>query len=185
MLQSLLMIAFGLKSHCERREPPVYELVIATGGAKLTEVPAGAKPLDRSRLSPGSPMRGPMELLVLTLSRFVDRPIVDYTALKASESEYRFDAREVAAEVQQGARPAPSIFSAVQQQLGLKLQPLNAADDQNSGDGPRMRTPSFVANSAARACNSLLKGSTVSDRSKESAGVPSVRNHSSKPAGEM
>jgi uncharacterized protein (TIGR03435 family) len=128
MLQTLLADRFHLKLHRERRELPVYELVVAKGGPKFTEVPAGAKPLDR-QLSPGAPTRGTMEFVLAMVFRFADRPIVDRTGLKASEYEFRFNAREVAAEVQQGARPAPSIFSAVQQQLGLRLQPAKALVD--------------------------------------------------------
>jgi uncharacterized protein (TIGR03435 family) len=88
MLQTLLADRFRLRLHRERRELPVYELVVAKSGPKLTEVPAGAKPLDR-QLYAGAPTRGTMELVIAIVSRFVDRPIVDRTGLKPSEHEFR------------------------------------------------------------------------------------------------
>jgi uncharacterized protein (TIGR03435 family) len=47
MLQGLLQERFQLASHSEQRDTPIYELVVAKGGPKLTphvDLPAGADP---------------------------------------------------------------------------------------------------------------------------------------------
>ena len=56
MQQSLLADRFHLKAHFETRVLPVYELVPAKGGLKITEVPAPPerKPGDQpTRIRPG------------------------------------------------------------------------------------------------------------------------------------
>ena len=101
MEQSLLADRFHLKAHFETRVLPVYELVPANGGLKITEVPAPPerKPVDPpvdpgDRLAPGTAMTTPGSngLLVLNgraikmqlLARIIgsdigDRPIVNHT----------------------------------------------------------------------------------------------------------
>jgi uncharacterized protein (TIGR03435 family) len=64
----LLAGRFRLKVHREQKELAVYELTVAEGGPKLTEVPAGAQPIDRGAA------RSSMELLIAVLTPPVDRP---------------------------------------------------------------------------------------------------------------
>jgi uncharacterized protein (TIGR03435 family) len=121
MLRGLLAERFHLKYHREQKVLPVYELVIANGGPKLKVVRADAKPLDRSHLGPNGPVRAPIQMIITVLSEFVDQAIVDKTGLPAAQYEYTFDTREQNSELRYG-RPVPSIFRALQDQLGLKLQ---------------------------------------------------------------
>jgi uncharacterized protein (TIGR03435 family) len=147
MMQSLLADRFQLKVHREIKQVPDYELVVAKGGPKMTEgngngldVPNGrdGKPITGSFLRVGS-AKGGMEVQVraysmeqvanfLTQSHVgVDHRVVDKTQLTGKYS-FTLDFSPA-----QGVGPAgeaapsdvsqPSIFTALQEQLGLKLQP--------------------------------------------------------------
>jgi bla regulator protein blaR1 len=122
MEQSLLADRFKLKVHFETREMPVYALVIAKGGPKLTAANDG----ESSRLS----MHGnEMTATATTLDQWIHNPflggrmVVDQTGLKGT---YDFTLTWSEQSVASGAGPEsgtdpPSLFTAVQEQLGLKL----------------------------------------------------------------
>ena len=124
MEQSLLADRFKLKVHFETREMPMYALVIAKGGPKLTP----AKDGESSRLS----MHGnEMTATATTLDQWIHNPflggrmVMDRTGLKGT---YDFTLTWSEQSVASGAGPesgtdAPSLFTAVQEQLGLKLVP--------------------------------------------------------------
>jgi uncharacterized protein (TIGR03435 family) len=140
----LLADRFHLVSHRETREMSRYKLVIAKGGPKLS--PAQKPPeykddeerkaavekqlnakLEAMRRTPraGSFRRfgssGTMANLAESLSTYVDRPVMDATGLEGSYSyslEWSPDESSAAAD-----NPLPSIFVALQEQLGLKLEP--------------------------------------------------------------
>jgi uncharacterized protein (TIGR03435 family) len=52
----------------------------------------------------------------------LDRPVIDKTGLPDVLYEFSWDARELIQEIRAVGKPAPSIFSIVQDQLGLKLE---------------------------------------------------------------
>jgi uncharacterized protein (TIGR03435 family) len=125
MLQALLEERFQLKLHREIREMPVYALVVAKNGPKLhaakvegeTEI-GGA---DGHRFS-GKGVTMKMFAGALSRSQPWDRPILDMTGLTGAFDISLDFARD------DGAAPAdsaagPSIFAALQEQLGLKLEP--------------------------------------------------------------
>jgi uncharacterized protein (TIGR03435 family) len=131
MLQKLLVDRFGLKVHRERRELPVYFMQIAKGGPKLK--PA-AKPDDGT----GQHFRGEGNVAILeytstNMSDFVlgesfvlDRPLVDHTGLTGKyDFTLRYNFRETAAGGDSTA--VPGLFTAVQEQLGLKFVPTKAS----------------------------------------------------------
>ena len=143
MFQAILTERFGLKVHHETRELPVYQLVVAKGGPKMTL----SKPrVEDSSVVPGDPgvlnsSRGRetgrgtlMEFLAEDLSDALGRRVVDHTRLTG---RYDFDltwtpddsAAAMAGNAASGAAPGPSIFTAVQEQLGLKLEPVKAPVD--------------------------------------------------------
>ena len=132
MLQSLLEERFKLKLHRERKEEPVYELVIANGGSKLQEATDSVKQQRRGlRMGRGqlSGTAAPVSILVNQLSQQLGRSVIDKTGLAG---EYDFDLKWAPDSSQSQAGlpdtepppdPAgPSIFTAVQEQLGLKLE---------------------------------------------------------------
>jgi len=130
MLQTLLADRFKLAVHREGRDQPIYALVIGKSGPKLHESPAeDTGPPDRKRNGSGFVFkRAPMASLALILSQQVGRTVVDKTGLSG-----RYDfTLEYALEPNgrgrsEGAEPAPStdglpsVFTALQEQVGLKL----------------------------------------------------------------
>jgi uncharacterized protein (TIGR03435 family) len=118
MVQALLEDRFELKTHREKKEFPVYALRVSPGGLKMTEVPSDrdveqpeAKPaqtftrqgsgrgisLDLGRGSSFNFADNRFEAKKLTmasvagmLERFLERPVVDLTALSGSY-DFAFD----------------------------------------------------------------------------------------------
>jgi len=128
LLQALLIDRFGLKSHTETRVMPVYELIIAKGGPKMLVYPA---PPERSADTRSPQVRGyPMMRMAATTGRFaevlsslVDRTVVDRTGLtERYDILFTFSplTAEGQAEKQDGV--PPDLFTAIQEQLGLKLK---------------------------------------------------------------
>src|SRR5258706_9093095 len=134
MLQALLADRFKLSFHSETREIPVYALVIAKNGLKLREAKLGdtypnglkcfgGRPCGAGELT--EPEKGMsvgqgilISALVEDLSRELGgRIVVDRTGLK---SKYDFTLQLPPEESQ------AAIFSAFEEQLGLKLESKNA-----------------------------------------------------------
>ena len=126
----LLEDRFHLKVHRETRELPIYRLVVAKGGVKMIEVKEGETRPHRPSISPQpSHLQGwgcPVAQLADFLSgTYLNEPIVDATGLTG---KYDFDLKWTADPTQaylrdEAADPAgPSLFAALQEQLGLKLE---------------------------------------------------------------
>lgn len=181
MMLRLLEERFGLKYHRESRQLPIYALVVAKGGPKLTEskpgeampgpdgrtgrpgdltatpgvTPSGSGSMAKFDGSPGMRNRpvigegmkmdaggiqsrgGNTAFLAHALSGIVGRSVVDKTGLTG---KYDFSLnwtpdqsmREVEGGPQGEAPPdavGPSIFTALQEQLGLKLESQKGAVD--------------------------------------------------------
>jgi uncharacterized protein (TIGR03435 family) len=143
MLQALLADRFGLTIHRENRALPSYELVIGKGGAKVKEsADAGACPelKDQTRDHPcgGFSIRNRREVfgervtmkqLADTLSFFVSRTVLDKSGLKGFYdvrlSWTPDEGQRRGAESPDAVAPednGPSIFTALQEQAGLKLE---------------------------------------------------------------
>jgi uncharacterized protein (TIGR03435 family) len=129
MLQSLLKDRFQLTVHRETRKMSAYDLVVAKGGPKMAVYPAPAK---AAPSNPGSPMLGgtmTMAQLAQVISRVVGKPVFDRTGLAERYNFFLSFARLSleTGDVSNGGRPdlggAPDLFTAVQEQLGLKLEP--------------------------------------------------------------
>jgi uncharacterized protein (TIGR03435 family) len=138
MLQALLAERCKLVSHRETRDVAVYGLYVVRSGHKLrarTEGDGG-KPL--SMLFQGANLPGrnvPVSLLADGLQKAVlDRPVIDKTGLQGTfdfDLSWRPDASQFGG--RGGTMPAASdpdradIFTALQEQLGLRLQPEKGA----------------------------------------------------------
>jgi bla regulator protein blaR1 len=131
MLRSLLSERFKLKVHSETREMPIYELVAAKDGPKMDAL----KPIDTA----GSGMswgKGDVRVAASLQDAFQmapfgleGRPVVNKTGLTGT---YRFTLKwnpppmpgaNVAAQPAADSEPEASIFTVIQEQLGLKLVP--------------------------------------------------------------
>jgi uncharacterized protein (TIGR03435 family) len=158
MLQRLLAEKLKVQIHHESKDVPAYDLVVAEGGLKLKPgealdparlefssqrgnyptipdgVPAMAIAMDSGRARLRSRQEPPF-VLAKVLSGPAGRPIVDKTGVTARyDFVLDFDLRLAAGQAPKQAAaplddPAPSLFDAVQQQLGLKLVESKTAVD--------------------------------------------------------
>jgi uncharacterized protein (TIGR03435 family) len=133
-IESLLADRFQLRIHKETREEQVYFLVVAKNGPKFKESKFDESDLGKGMM-PGLQMRphqltgtsADIHLLAEELSRRLTRKVIDQTGLNG---EYNFDLRWAPdAAAGDSAPDGPSIFTAVQEQLGLKLESGNAPVD--------------------------------------------------------
>jgi uncharacterized protein (TIGR03435 family) len=131
MLQTLLGEEFKLRTHRETREYPVYAMVVANRGAKLkkSEAPEFDVKVRRRHLEfHRQSMSGLVRFLYnprATAQPAADRPVVDRTGLDGL-FDFVLDWTQEPLEYDSApgpALPGPSIFTAMEQQLGLKLQP--------------------------------------------------------------
>ncbi len=135
LLQALLTQSFKLILHAETQNLSAFDLLVGPGGSKLQ--PQSGE-MRRIRLGRGelTSEGSPLDPLVNQLSIRLGRTVVDKTGLKGNYSfslHWTPDAEEVERLKQQGfaesGMPAPSeagtpdLLTAVQQQLGLKLEP--------------------------------------------------------------
>jgi uncharacterized protein (TIGR03435 family) len=124
MLQELLADRFKLKVHHETKELPVYALAIAKGGLKIKESQdaAGAGLTMRMGQNGGWQIDGhgmAIESLTMSLTNEVGRLIVDKTGLTG---KYDITLKWTPDSQQGTADSGPSIFAALEEQLGLKLE---------------------------------------------------------------
>ena len=126
MMQALLADRFKLRIRRETRELAVYNLVIAKGGIKMKEAP----PTERSSYSMGlGRINGDamqIDNLAFSLSNPVGRLIIDKTGLTG---KYQVSLNWAWNDEPGSGDTGPSIFTALQEQLGLKLEPAKAPID--------------------------------------------------------
>ncbi|HEY3740496.1 MAG TPA: TIGR03435 family protein [Bryobacteraceae bacterium] len=119
-LQALLTSRFQLKFHWETRVKEGYALSVGKSGAKLA---VSTSSTDRPRSHMGHNNLGckgcEMSGLAALLTNLLERPVVDETALDGQfDFELNFDRED---SVQPDKPGRPSVFTAVKEQLGLKL----------------------------------------------------------------
>jgi uncharacterized protein (TIGR03435 family) len=144
MLKTLLTERFALKVHTEQKEVDAYALIVARSdgrlGPKLQKwdgtcngKPAPPAPPNATGprcsaffRSPGLVMRGvPMTVVTNMLSlpiTTLGRPVVDKTGL-TGEWDFDLEVSFAPPNPNAGDTSAPSLFVALQEQLGLKLEP--------------------------------------------------------------
>jgi uncharacterized protein (TIGR03435 family) len=126
MLQRLLAERFQLVLHHEPKERSFLALSVGKKGSKLQAVPEDTpNPPSTSIAGRIASKRMPMSILTLLLSRFTGKPVVDMTGLTGYYEIHLEWTPEPLAPT--GATPVseqsgPSVYSAVQDQLGLKLE---------------------------------------------------------------
>jgi uncharacterized protein (TIGR03435 family) len=119
MLQALLADRFKLRIHRETKEMPIYALVVAKGGFKLKEsqAPVTMWSSGGNRITITA---GQIDNLAFGLSGVVDRIVVNQSGITG-----KYDiALKWTPDDQQGTPDAgPTLFTALDEQLGLKLVP--------------------------------------------------------------
>ncbi len=134
-IQVLLADRLELKTHLETRNTSIYNLVVAKGGLKMKPIPVPPAPADGSAPAPLPPVdiqahgsRHGLEFVgtnaVLrsvtgSLSAMMEAPVIDKTGLTGAYDFTLQFGREWSAN---DPESYPSIFTAVQEQLGLKLE---------------------------------------------------------------
>jgi uncharacterized protein (TIGR03435 family) len=137
-IRVLLAERFDLKMHLEPRNTLSYNLIVAKGGAKLQIVPAPPPPTNGDAPAPAASTstvditahgsqhglelvgaHASMRAITGTLSSMVQAPVIDQTGLTGTYNFTLQIGREWSAN---DPDSWPSIFTAVQEQLGLKLE---------------------------------------------------------------
>jgi uncharacterized protein (TIGR03435 family) len=134
-IRVLLTERFGLKMHLETRNSSIYNLVLAKSGVKMQVAPAPPPPANGEAAPPPPPSNvqahgsqhglefvgtnAPMRAITATLSSMVEAPVLDKTGLADTYNYTLQFGRDWSAN---DPDSWPSIFTAVQEQLGLKLE---------------------------------------------------------------
>jgi uncharacterized protein (TIGR03435 family) len=130
MLQILLVERFNFKFHREQKEMPVYAMIVEKGGAKFKESPNDEVFVGNhgvhGRNQNLSASHMTMESLANEIGNtFVDRPVIDRTGLNGTYDfkieatpEFRYNRDPQSEDI--------SVFSAIREQLGLRLDPQKA-----------------------------------------------------------
>lgn len=132
MLRSLLADRLKLQVSHATKDAPAFALVVAKGGPKLKEAPPPDPKVKTGYSMSAGPngatltMDGrPISDLTSLLSAILRKPVVDQTGLKGT---YAFTLQYSGAEASADNGP-PSIFTALQEQLGLRLENTTAPVD--------------------------------------------------------
>ena len=139
-IRVLLAERLGLKTHLETRSTSIFNLVVAKGGVKMQTVPLPPPPAAGEAPPPRPPAdvkaqgsqygleflgsNAPMQAIAGALSSMVEAPVVDKTGLTGTYNYTLQFGREWSAT---DPESWPSIFTAVQEQLGLKLEAVHEA----------------------------------------------------------
>jgi uncharacterized protein (TIGR03435 family) len=128
MLQTLLVDRFKIKFHRETRDVPGLALVVGKDGSKLVEAKAEEQP--NFSMAPVKGQKVPIGTITNFLSLRLGRIVVDKTGLRGLYNftlDWKPDETELAPNgVAAGAPPSeqagPSLTTALQEQLGLRLE---------------------------------------------------------------
>jgi len=119
-LQSLLTDRFHLVYHRETKEHPAYDLLVAKNGPKLTPHANDREGTSSQGRNGVFHMTG-SDLTMAGFSSFLaghlDRPVIDRTGISG-----RYDVKLDWSSQEGGEATLPSIFSALQEQVGLRLE---------------------------------------------------------------
>ena len=134
-IRALLADRLGLKMHLETRNTAIYELTLAKGGVKMQLVPPPPAPAPGEPAPPLPPAdvqahggqhglefvgtNAYMRAITGALSSMVEAPVLDKTGLTGTYNYTLQFGREWSA---RDPDSYPSIFTAVQDQMGLKLE---------------------------------------------------------------
>jgi uncharacterized protein (TIGR03435 family) len=126
MAQALLADRFKLEVHRETREMPVYALLPAKGGLKLSQTGPPSDDWVRTQIGRGRLVskQMPTAQLLSILGGILNREVLDESGIKGVfDIALDWAPDDVAANpATSGGAVKPSIFTALQEQAGLKLE---------------------------------------------------------------
>jgi bla regulator protein BlaR1 len=127
MVISLLAERFNLQLKSESQNLPIYDLVVASSGAKLAQTPVtppppsfngeaiiGVKTLITKQANEVTVTNGPVSALAGFLSQMLNRKVVDKTGLKGPY--------DITLRLTRGQDATAGLSDSMQEQLGLRLQ---------------------------------------------------------------
>lgn len=127
-VQAMLKDRFQLQLHRDTRIGPIYSLVIAKGGIKSSGLSATQSPQKGINAGQGTMLgeAASMTQLAYKLSRLLQRHVVDNTGLEGNydfKLQWTPDLGSPAPDGQTGEDSSgPSLFTAIREQLGLRLE---------------------------------------------------------------
>jgi uncharacterized protein (TIGR03435 family) len=139
MVRSLLTDRFGLKTHHEEREMNIYTVTVARGGPKIKKSQSDPNGLpdqngnNRNGVRRMNFKNNSIEEFALGMQFFLDRPVVDKTGLPGKwdfDLTWTYDDTRVT-----DPNAPPGLFTAVQEQLGLRMDAVKAPVDVLVVDG--------------------------------------------------
>jgi uncharacterized protein (TIGR03435 family) len=124
MMQKMLAERFALAVHRDQKAMGVYGLVVGKNGIRFKDVPAGGPSSSDSQNTHYTGTGVSMDNVAAFLSSRMDMPVLNFTGLKGVYSltlDWVPESRQ--AKDDASSLPAgPSLFDAVQDQLGLRLE---------------------------------------------------------------
>ena len=120
MVQTLLTDRFQLSLHRETRQLPVYALIVGKTGSRLQPADTDVGP-PQTRMGQMLVRKMSMTHLANILALALQRPVKDETGLKG-EFAFALEWTPGLSDTDDRPSPRPSLFTAVQEQLGLKLE---------------------------------------------------------------
>jgi uncharacterized protein (TIGR03435 family) len=136
MIQALLADRFKLSLHHEKKIFPVYVLIVAKNGPRLQPAPNGGHNSFRSGPGHVSSTQASMSGFADLLSSQAGRPVLDETELHGAynfQLDWTPDIDQIKpteeSDRSRSSSGGPSLFTAIQEQLGLKLEPRKAPVD--------------------------------------------------------
>jgi uncharacterized protein (TIGR03435 family) len=137
MLQTLLADRFNLQVHHVQKDLPIYNLVVNRGGPRHLKESPGETKFDFVASGKGrlgvrivATHMTMQELIDHQLGGYTDRPIFDKTGLSAPyDFTLEFAVENAPPGQEIGPNDPPALVTAVQEQLGLRLEPAMAPFD--------------------------------------------------------
>jgi len=123
-LRSLLAERFQLSVHREEQEQSVYALVVAKNGPRFSEATPDSGNLIRGGRGLITGRGTTMQMLALNLANQLGRQVLEKTGLRG-KYDFKLEWTPDAGGVEAAAEPerrGPSLFTALQEQLGLRLE---------------------------------------------------------------
>jgi uncharacterized protein (TIGR03435 family) len=125
MLQTLLAERFQMKSHFEKREMSVYALLPGKGEPKLKKTDPSAPQTINGGAAGGAQFHNfPLSRLTFLLTRRMDRPVIELTGMSGN-FDYTVDISGLGRGMGSSGYDGEgrSVFQAIQDDMGLKLEP--------------------------------------------------------------
>jgi uncharacterized protein (TIGR03435 family) len=138
MFQKLLADRFKLAFHRDKRELPVYAITVVKGGPKLTKSqgdPNGLPGIGFPRLGVMPAINANLgEVANVLQSVVLDRPVIDQTGITGrfdftltwTPDDFQFPGVQRSPAIVDPTATAPNLFTAIQEQLGLRLESTRA-----------------------------------------------------------